>query len=144
MHSPKQTFLHKEFFELTLLTGSECNNYSVDTEEDRSVLSPKGQSAHTCDHGTLVPGWYRFNGTAGSKLPSYCVQKKMCNTDATGWLNGAHPALQEGVVNRSVCFHWSSSCCKWTATIQVRNCGLFFVYKLVDPGYCHLRYCVTK
>lgn len=124
--------------------GSECSNYTVNTEADRSVSFPKRHSAYKCDHGTLVPGWYRFNGTAGSKIPSNCVAKSMCNTDATGWLNGAHPTLQEGVVSRKVCFHWGSNCCNWAVTIQVRNCGLFFVYKLVDPGHCHLRYCVTK
>lgn len=125
--------------------GLECSNYTVNSEEDRSVSFPRGQSTYKCDsHGALVPGWYRFNGTAGFKIPSSCVAKSMCNTDATGWLNGAHPTLEEGVVNRTVCFHWSSNCCNWSVTIQVRNCGLFFVYKLVDPGNCHLRYCVTK
>ena len=144
MYSPKQTFLYKEFFELTLLTGSECNNYSVDTEADRSVLFPKGQPVYKCDRDTLVPGWYRFNGTAGSKMPSYCVATYRCNTHATGWLNGTHPTLQEGMVSRNVCFHWDNNCCRWTVSIQVRNCGLFFVYKLVNPVNCKLRYCVTK
>jgi len=121
----------------------ECNNYTVNTEADRSVLFPRGHSTYKCDR-TLVPGWYRFNGTAGSKMPSYCVPKSMCNTDATGWLNGVHPTLQEGVVSRTVCFHWSSKCCNWAVTIQLRNCGQFFVYNLINPGHCQLRYCVTK
>lgn len=137
-------FYKKKCIEISLLTGSECSNYTVNTEADRSVSFPKRHSAYKCDRGTLVPGWYRFNGTTGSKIPSNCVAKSMCNTDATGWLNGAHPTLQEGVVSRKVCFHWGSNCCNWAVTIQVRNCGLFFVYKLVDPGHCHLRYCVTK
>ena len=133
------------FNTLNFLTGLECSNYTVNSEEDRSVSFPRGQSTYKCDRGgALVPGWYRFNGTAGFEIPSSCVAKSMCNTDATGWLNGTHPTLEEGVVSRTVCFHWSSNCCNWSVTIQVRNCGLFFVYKLVDPGKCHLRYCVTK
>lgn len=140
----KQTFYHKECIDISLLTGSECNNYTVDTEADRSVSFPRGHSTYKCDRNTLAPGWYRFNGTAGSKMPTYCVPKRMCNTDATGWLSGGHPTLQEGAVSRSVCFHWGGNCCNWAVTIQVRNCGLFFVYQLVNPGNCQLRYCVTK
>ena len=135
---------YKECFDLALLTAPECNNYTVNTEADRSVLFPRRPSTYKCDRGALVPGWYRFNGTAGSKMPSYCVPKSMCNTDATGWLNGVHPTLHEGVVSRTVCFHWSGNCCNWAVTIQLRNCGEFFVYNLTNPGRCHLRYCVTK
>ena len=140
----RHTYFYKECIDFALLTGSECSNYTVDTEADRSVSFPREQSTYKCDRVTIVPGWYRFNGTAGSKMPTYCVAKRMCNTDATGWLNGAHPTLQEGVVSRTVCFHWGSSCCNWAVTVQIRNCGLFFVYNLMDPGHCQLRYCVTK
>ncbi|XP_078383779.1 uncharacterized protein LOC144666252 [Oculina patagonica] len=125
--------------------GAECSSYTVDVEADRSVSFPRGAgSSYKCDRDTLTPGWYRFNGTAGSKMPTSCVQKSMCYTDATGWLSGAHPTLQEGVVTRTVCFHWSTNCCNWQASIKVRNCGLFYVYELVKTPNCQLRYCVTK
>ena len=141
---PNRVFFPLKKDALNFFTGLECSNYTVNTEEDRSVSFPRAHAGHKCDRGTLVPGWYRFNGTAGSKIPSSCVAKNVCNTDATGWLNGAHPTLQEGVVSRTVCFHWGSNCCNWSVFIQVRNCGLFFVYYLVEPGHCSLRYCVTK
>ncbi|XP_078382277.1 uromodulin-like [Oculina patagonica] len=127
-----------------LATDPECSTYSIDAEADRSVSFPCEASSYKCDRDTLAPGWYRFNGTAGSKMPTTCVSKNMCNTHASGWLNGAHPSLQEGVVTRTVCFHWSTNCCNWQASIKVRNCGLFYVYELVKTPNCQLRYCVTK
>ncbi|XP_078382279.1 pancreatic secretory granule membrane major glycoprotein GP2-like [Oculina patagonica] len=126
-----------------LNTDPECSSYTVDAEADRSVLFPKGAS-HKCDRNTLAPGWYRFNSTAGSKMPTTCVPKSMCNTDASGWLNGAHPTLQDGVVSRNVCFNWNGNCCNWVVGIKVRNCGSFYVYELVKTPACHLRYCVTN
>ena len=121
--------------------GSECSSYILNKETDRSVLFPK--FGYKCDT-TLVTAWYRFNSTAGTKMPTTCVSKNKCNTHATGWLNGTHPTPQEGIVNRRVCFHWNSNCCNWAIKIKVRNCGLFYVYRLVNPAICQLRYCVTN
>ena len=107
------------------------------------MLFPQVEAIHKCDN-TLVTAWYRFNSTAGTKMPTTCVSKNRCNTHASGWLNGTHPTPQEGIVNRRVCFHWSSNCCNWDITIKVRKCGLFYVYRLVSPPYCSIRYCVTN
>ena len=123
--------------------GSECNSYFVNQETDRSVMYMTGSSACKCDR-ELAAGWYRFNSTAGLKMPTYCVEKKRCNTHASGWLNGTHPTPQEGIVNRHVCFNWKSKCCNWQTSIRVRNCGLFFVYYLTKASPCYLRYCVTN
>lgn len=121
--------------------GAECSSYLFDTEEDRSIKY-RAAGSKKCD-SAFSGGWYRFNSTAGSKMPTSCVPKSMCNTDAPGWLSGNHPTLQEGIVTRTACFHWSTNCCNWKVIINVRNCGEFFVYKLVKPNVCTLRYCVT-
>ena len=123
--------------------GSECNSYFVNQETDRSVTYITGSSAYKCDRN-LTAGWYRFNSTAGSKMPTYCISKNRCNTHASGWLDGTHPTSQEGIVNRTVCFNWKSKCCNWKTSIRVRNCGLFFVYYLTKASVCYLRYCVTN
>ncbi|XP_078383788.1 uncharacterized protein LOC144666259 isoform X1 [Oculina patagonica] len=123
------------------VSGPECSSYLIDSQEDRSVSFPK--AIRKCDDA-LVPGWYRFNSTAGLTIPTYCVPSNMCNADGTGWLNGTHPTLLEGVVNRTVCFNWAGNCCNWRVTISVRNCGLFYVYRLVRTPLCYLRYCVTN
>ena len=123
-------------------TGPECTSYTVDKQVDRSVTYAISRSPK-CD-STLATAWYRFNSTAGSKMPTSCVPSDKCNTHATGWLNGAHPTIQDGVVNRRVCFSWSGKCCILHMSIKVKNCGLFYVYRLTKAPGCYYRYCVTK
>ena len=74
-----------------------------------------------------------------------CPEINHCRTHASGWLNGAHPTVAEGIVTRQVCYHWSGKCCNWSNNIRVRQCsGGFFVYELVKPPVCHLRYCTSS
>ena len=120
----------------------------MNSEADRGVLAPQVGSINfngsiKCDNA-LVTAWYRFNSTAGTRMPTRCVSKYKCNTHAPGWLDGANPTPQEGIVDRRVRFHWENDCCLFIATTSVRNCGLFYVYKLRKILFCHLRYCVTK
>ena len=93
-----------------------------------------------CDR--LLPfGWYRFGGAAGTEMPTSCVGQNRCGTHAPGWLNGSHPRATDGIVTAKVCFHWLYNCCLWSVNIRVRNCSGFYVYELVPPRSCHLRYC---
>ncbi len=90
-----------------------------------------------------LSGWYRYQGAAGTRMTTSCPPIYRCNGDASGWLNGGHPAVADGIVTRQACFHWVSNCCWRTANIQVRNCGSYYVYHLGDPG-CHwCPYCGT-
>ena len=103
------------------------------------------QSRLRCDQrapDNIVDGkWHRLIGNSGTKIPETCVPMRRCGTHAPGWLNGTHPQLQEGQVNRKVCYHWSSRCCNWQNNIKVRSCGDFYVYNLIKPPNCWLRYC---
>jgi len=135
--APLATGVHCE-----LGVGEGCDSYLTNTDLDRSVHKRSLNGFQKCDNA-LLEGWYRFNSATGARIPDYCVNRYMCTTHASGWLNGTQPSLQEGAVNRTVCFHWNSGCCQWSKTIMVRNCGPFFTYRLVPPGYCYLRYCVT-
>ncbi|XP_078382738.1 uromodulin-like [Oculina patagonica] len=119
-----------------------CTNYQTLTGGDRKITAP---NVLACDN-SLGPGWFRFLGDAGTKMPTSCVPTEHCGTDAPGWLNGTHPTVAEGKVTRQVCFNWRNNCCTWTINIQVRNCGDFFVYCFngTPPEHqCHLRYCGT-
>ena len=124
-----------------LFSFSECRNYNTLSSFDRKVTYHSGIR---CD-SRIGPAWYRFQGAAGTRMPTSCPPKSRCNTDATGWLTGGHPSVADGQVSKTVCFHWSGSCCQWSTTIQVRNCGSFYVYYLnsTPNGHCHLRYCGT-
>ena len=122
----------------------ECQNYQSLSNADRKVSSG---NQYLCDNG-LATGWYRFQGAAGTRMPTSCTPERKCGTDATGWLRGGHPAVADGRVTRQVCFSWFSNCClysdsRWSKYIQVRNCGSFFVYYLSSTPECKLRYCGT-
>ncbi|XP_067047504.1 uncharacterized protein [Acropora muricata] len=121
----------------------ECQNYQVLSNADRKVTND--DNPLLCDN-TLGPAWFRFQGDAGTKMPTSCISSNQCGTHATGWLSGAHPEKHEGNVTRRVCFHWSSNCCRWSVNIQVRNCSGYYLYYFSGtyPGHqCHLRYCGT-
>jgi cysteine-rich repeat protein len=114
---------------------------------DRNVTSVNGPVYCDSQVGQAQwqgPNWYRFTGAAGVKMPETAPVIYACGTHAPGWLNGAHPAINEGAVDRQVCFHWSGNTCNWNANVQVVNCGEFFLYNLPTAPVCSLRYCGTN
>ncbi|XP_032692060.1 pancreatic secretory granule membrane major glycoprotein GP2 [Lontra canadensis] len=115
-----------------------CQNYTHLDEPSRSTeYTGKGQ---LCDRD--MNGWYRFVGDGGVRLPETCVPAYRCKTDAPMWLNGTHPTIEEGIVSRTACAHWSSNCCLWKTEVQVKAClGEFHVYRLQGTPKCNLRYC---
>ena len=119
----------------------ECQNYQSLTSANRKNTYVTISAG--CDSG-LGPGWFRFQGDAGTKMPTSCVTDNRCDTHAPGWLNGAHPSVADGKVTRQVCFNYFSNCCIWSINIQLRNCGDYFVYYIsgTPPEHpCELRYC---
>ena len=76
-------------------------------------------------------------------MPTTRVPPYRCGTDWSGWLDGAHPTLENGTVERKVCFSDRSTGCKLTTEISVKNCGSYFIYKFFRPGVCNLRHCGT-
>ena len=121
-----------------------CYSYSLLNSMNRSQFYDYSSSggSYMCD-SNLVNNWYRFSGAAGPQMPDSCVPKRRCGAHAPGWLNGNHPSVGEGTVSRTVCFHWSYSCCYWSTKIDVKNCGGYYVYNLHKPPNCWLRYCGT-
>ena len=119
---------------------TEYQNYVSLNTADRKITYP--DHSHACESG-LGPGWFRFEGSAGTRMPTPCPPYDRCDTDATTWINGSHITVADGQVSRQVCFHWTSSCCEWSTNIKVRNCGSYFVYYLSGTSVCSLRYCGT-
>ncbi|KAL9960984.1 hypothetical protein ACROYT_G029856 [Oculina patagonica] len=119
----------------------ECINYQALTDGGRKNTA--GRNPVGCD-SSLGPAWFRFLGDAGTKMATTVVPVSHCGADATGWLNGAHPTVEDGQVTRQVCFNWGQNTCAWSINIRVRNCGDYFVYYLngTPPKHrCSLRYC---
>ena len=118
---------------------SECKNYQILSSANRRVTYRS--STKLCDN-TLRPGWFRFQGDAGIKMPTSCTPRGGCGSYGTGWLNGTHPEESDGTVTRKACFNYPHSCCRFSKNIQVRNCGGYYVYYLMRT-ICTLRYCST-
>ena len=95
-----------------------------------------------CDN-QLLEGWYRFVGAAGTKMPTTRVLAYSCGANWSGWLDGAHPTVEDGEVLRTVCFSDRPTGCKYLTHIFVKNCGSYFIYKLQKPPGCSSRYCGT-
>ena len=108
--------------------------------------SPDRKDTYTgnilCDN-ELKKGWYRFEGDAGARMPTTCVHKGKCGTTYPGWLNGIHPTVADGEVNREVCFTVNPNCCADRKHIRVKNCSSYYVYKLDATPGCDRRYCGT-
>ena len=105
---------------------SECQNYTRLNNADRKITY--GRNSY-CDND-IGTGWFRFEGSAGTRMPTSCPPVQRCNTDVTGWLEGSHPTVADVQVSRRVCFHYGNNCCHWATNIYVRNCSLYYVYYL--------------
>lgn len=96
-----------------------------------------------CDND-LTKGWYRFEGEAGTRMPTSCVKGQKCGATFPGWLKANHPTVAEGVINGKVCFQRHGNCeYSCPLEIKVKNCTFFYIYQLKPTVECNLRYCGT-
>ena len=114
-----------------------CTNYTVLSEADRA--QGNAEPPHNRNDGSLVTGWYRFQGAAGDQMSDKCVPEYRCGTRYPVWLNGTHPTVAEGVVTRKVCLSVNDDCCWVINIIKVKNCGSYYAYEL--PWTHPFRYC---
>ena len=118
---------------------SECQNYG-------SLNSGTRRTSYTynryCD-SLLGPGWFRFQGSAGTRMLTSCPSYGRCGTSCPGWLDGGHPSVADGQVPRTVYFRCVYDCSYYSRSIKVRNCGSYYVYYLSGTPACNLRYCGT-
>ena len=57
-------------------------------------------------------------------MPTTRVSAFRCGTTWPDWLDGVHPTVEDGKVNRKVCFSDNYSDCKAIKNISVINCDL--------------------
>uniref|UniRef100_A0A8C2AVC8 ZP domain-containing protein n=1 Tax=Cyprinus carpio TaxID=7962 RepID=A0A8C2AVC8_CYPCA len=120
-----------------------CYNYNVLDDLWRSTNN-QHSSQIMCDTTVSWNGWYRLYIQGQSvQMPDTCVDMLSCGTHAPLWLNGGHPTVEDGVVTRDVCGHWSNNCCYFQSNpIKVKACpGGYYVYEFVRPSACSLAYC---
>ena len=119
-----------------------CYHYKNLSDANRKISYVPPHGSELCDK-QLPFGWYRFVGASGTKMPTTRVPAYRCGTDWPGWLNAAHPTVEDGEVLRSVCFSDRYTGCKYSKDISVKTCGTYFIYKLQKTPICSLRYCGT-
>ena len=113
------------------------------------MISYLGEPVYYCDDSSYNytspdwkgPGWYKMDETIGTQIPEEVVDHHSCGTWAPGYLNGTHPSTVGELKDVNVCFFSYNSSCFYNNMIQVTNCGSFFLYNLVTPPACELRYC---
>ena len=109
-----------------------------------SVRQEKGQDPrqynYRCDCD--LDGWYRFADSIGGQMNDYCIPVGWrCGTAYAGWLSGFHPITVGRPVSREVKFAGGNSCdATDSKTIQILNCGDFYVYHL-PPSPRNSVYC---
>ena len=74
-------------------------------------------------------------------MPEKCTSEKYCGTNASGWLKGSHPSVIGQKFSRTVCFSFSGSCCYLQTSVEVINCGQYYIYNLPNTPICALTYC---
>ena len=129
-----------------------CNDYKILNETERNYQFKTPQGSWWCDktgYSSTNPqwhgdDWYKFLPPAGTRIAEEAPGWQYCGTTGSGWMQGSHPTSLGETVTRTVCFHYGSgqnAKCKWSSEIKVRNCGQFYLYRLVDTPLCYLGYC---
>ncbi|XP_062519126.1 collagen alpha-1(XXI) chain-like [Corticium candelabrum] len=129
---------------------SQClsGNHRVLNETWRQTSEHYTKTTYHCDRTgdsynqhRFTPGWHSFSPTIGGAMPEKCTSGHYCATQASGWLKGSHPNVIGQKISRTVCFSWSSNCCEWQTSVEVINCGQYYIYNLPNTPACYLAYC---
>ncbi|XP_062518598.1 collagen alpha-1(XVII) chain-like [Corticium candelabrum] len=129
---------------------SQClpGNHRVLNETWRQTSEHYSKTTLHCDktgssqnqHG-FTPGWHSFSPTIGGAMPENCTSHYYCGTLASGWLKGSHPNVIGQKISRTVCFSLAGSCCWSQTSVEVINCGQYYIYNLSNTPDCALAYC---
>ena len=150
--NPKLIFiLSFNFFNLRGSAAGDCDDIQYTTIRDArrsTAFNSTILKRKLCDSTVIKDGdWYRFQSEAGGELPTTVPDLNTCGTFSPIWMNGSHPTVREGKVNRQACvylLHTLPIGCGKSYNIGVVNCSGYYVYQLRDPGQCDAAYCAGK
>ena len=112
------------------LDAPECRNFSVLSDPGRYYC--KGRNSDIF----LKKGWYRFQSRLYTRMLDSCKAGRGYWRFWKGWLNGTLPLIENGIVEREVCFKTRNWCCYERLQIRVRKCAEeFYVYELSPAPY---------
>ncbi|XP_077863255.1 von Willebrand factor D and EGF domain-containing protein-like [Saccoglossus kowalevskii] len=124
----------------TLVSTNPCIDY-VEIDEPRRSTAYVAEAGEPliCDDDFPYPStvWYRFISGAGGKLTTQDdLPEGSCGTRTPLYMIGGHPGPNE-TVTREVCGDY----CYYSFSVNVTNCGGFFVYLLEQVDDCYMGYC---
>ncbi|XP_040211860.1 uncharacterized protein LOC120942946 [Rana temporaria] len=125
-----------------------CSNHTVLDDSWRSTSNKANSSNYQydwyhCDYD--LSGWYRFKREYDQQIPEHCIPVDSCGADFPIWMNGSHPTVSDGIVNRTACSSWYVGCCTIPNNISVKKCPEgFYVYKLQSTPTCYSVYCTES
>ena len=99
--------------------------YKKLSDANRRSSYPTPPSGPALCDDQLPEEWYCFVRAVGTKMLTTRVPAFRCGRDWSGWLDGAHPTVEDGEVRRKVCFSDQFSGCRYSNNIYVKNCGIF-------------------
>ena len=114
---------------------SQCNSYISRSFDDTYV----GYGSGNVCHSGLGAGWYRLAGLYPKLQEQGPYLNFRGNSHAPGFMQFSHPSTSGQTVSGTVGFNWGSTTA-WTTSIQVTNCGPYFVYYLPPAPVCNLVY----
>lgn len=79
-------------------------------------------------------------------MPESKIDPYHCGTHAPIWMNGTHPTVADGIVNRKACVNFmrKRNGCFIAIPIRVKSCSGFYVYYLRPARGCSMAYCAGK
>ncbi|XP_048581757.1 uncharacterized protein LOC5497584 isoform X2 [Nematostella vectensis] len=83
--------------------------------------------------------WYRLKGQQ-----QISTQGPQSNMGLSGWMRGPHPQREIGAVERDLCFGDVRGSCQHKASVTVRHCFGYYVYKFIGLPQEHLQISVDK
>ncbi|XP_061167173.1 uncharacterized protein LOC133176015 [Saccostrea echinata] len=119
----------------------------IPNTKDRSENCKYTHFMQSCDRD-LFPGWYRADDN-GQMLLNRCPGILSCGAMRPVWMQGSHPSVYDGMVQREICTSGLSegihrNCCLERNKILVKNCGNYMAYCLKPLNFCEERYCFEK
>jgi hypothetical protein len=120
---------------------SQCFNYTSITDGTRNAAST---ASGGCDNSTFpsTPIWIRFSGAAGTMLANCAIEPYHCGANSPGWYTGLYPTTAGYTTNGTVCYAWmDGATCFYSNSVSITNCNNYYVFALVQPTTCSLRYC---
>jgi len=124
---------------------SECTSYTTNDDPTRNIAYTISCGNCHCDT-SLSPGWYRFLGSAGTRLSTFPSNMYSCGVYYPGWFNGSLPTTVGASTSGNMCFSYGGNICYTQPsanTIMVTNCGDYYVFFLTTLSSCGYRYCTT-